>query len=134
MCKLAVHWGAPIIYIINADVKKPPAARFLYEWSQAAWSNGSVDQTFMVMNNVFTKALGGLVARMFCAGGMPMQSLSRKELDAWLDAADTASPRADWSIPALSTALVTRRGFGEGAYSQLLMRLLRRASGRKKRA
>jgi hypothetical protein len=28
---MAEHWGAPVIFVIDPDVKKPPAGRFLFE-------------------------------------------------------------------------------------------------------
>ena len=40
---------------------------------------------------------------------------------------DTSVGQADFELKPLSTALMTQRRFGEGAYGQLLTRLLRRA-------
>jgi hypothetical protein len=125
---LSAHWGAPVIFVIDPDVKNPPAAQFLFEWSRAAWHNGSVDQSYMLMHSTVTQILGRFVCRMFCAGDMPFEALNgESELTKRLDASDTAVGRSGFEIKPLSTALMTQRRFGEGAYGQLLTRLLRRA-------
>ena len=127
---LAEHWGAPVIFIIDPDISKPPAGQFLYEWSRAAWHNGSVDQSYMLMHNTFTRVLGRLVCRMFCAGDMPFEAINGEGvLQTRLDGLNTATGWTDFSVRPLSTALVLKRRFGEGAYGQLLKRLLLR--GRK---
>ena len=126
--ELAEHWGAPIVFIIDPDVKKPPAAQFLFEWSRAAWQNRSVDQSFMLMHNPITQVLGRFVCRMFCAGDMPFEAiLGQKALDERLDALDTAVGREGFTVEPLSTALATKRRFGEGVFGQLISRALRRA-------
>ena len=97
--ELSELWGAPIIFVIEPDVKMPPAAQFLYEWSRAAWQNGSVDQSFMLMHNPVLQLLGRFVCRMFAAGEMPFEAVNgRAEPDKRLDSMDT-SPR-----PSLETA------------------------------
>ncbi|MDP6934235.1 MAG: hypothetical protein QGG40_15020 [Myxococcota bacterium] len=129
--ELAIHWNSPIIFVINPDVKNPPAARFLYEWSQAAHQNGSVDQSFMLMTNVFTHVLGRLVCRGFCSAGMPFDAIAgRPALDAAIDELNTATNWPDWAIVEESTALVVRKGVGEGAYGQLFTRLFNRLRGK----
>ena len=128
--ELAEHWGAPVVFVIDPDVKKPPAAQFLFEWSRAAWNNGSVDQSFMLMHNSFTQVLGRFVCRMFCAGDMPFEAINgRAALDARLDAMDTSVGRAGFTLVPLSSALVVKRRLGEGAFGQLFTRVLRRARG-----
>ncbi len=128
--ELAEHWGGPIVFIIDPDVKKPPAAQFLFEWSQAAFQNGSVDRSYMVMGNPVTQVLGRFVCRMFAAGGMPFVALNgEKNMDAALDALDLDLPVAGWSITDTGTALVVRRNLGEGAYGQLVKRLFARMRG-----
>jgi hypothetical protein len=127
--ELAEHWGAPIIFIIDPDVKKPPAGQFLFEWSRAAWSNGSVDQSFMVMKSPITQVLGRFVCRMFCQGEMPFEAVQGEQaLQARFDTMDTSVGREGFSLQPLSAALVVKRRFGEGAYGQLLSRLFRRAT------
>lgn len=125
--ELAAYWGAPVIFIIDPDVKKPPAGEFLFEWSRAAWHNGSVDQSYMLMHNRLTQLLGRFVCRAFCAGDMPFEAIDREALDARLDATDTSVNQEGFELRPLSTALIPHRRFGEGAYGQLLTRLFRRA-------
>ncbi len=129
--ELSEHWGAPIVYIIDPDVKKPPSASFLYEWSKAAWLNGSVDQSYMVMHNPVTHLLGRFVCRMFCQAGMPFEAiLGERLLSEELDRLDLQIPWDDWSPVVSSTALARHGGFGDGPYGQLVMRLARRITGR----
>ena len=126
--ELSQYWGAPIIFIIDPDVKKPPAGQFLYEWSRAAWHNGSVDRSYMLMHNGVTRFLGRLVCRMFCAGDMPFEAVNgEKELDAQLVKHDTSVGWDGFELKPLSTALMVKRRFGDGAYGQLLMRFFKRA-------
>jgi hypothetical protein len=126
--ELSELWGAPIIFVIEPDVKMPPAAQFLYEWSRAAWQNGSVDQSFMLMHNPVLQLLGRFVCRMFAAGEMPFEALNgRAELDKRLDSMDTSVGREGFELAPLSTALVTKRRIGEGAFGQLFVRAFRRA-------
>ncbi len=125
--ELATAWKAPVIYVIDPDVRKPPAAQFLYEWSRCVWQNGSVDQSYMLMQNMVTQLLGRFVCRAFCAGDMPFESLNGEaELAARLSHLDRSVNREGFELKPLSTALVSRRRIGEGAYGQLLTRLLRR--------
>ena len=128
--ELSAHWGGPIVFIIDPDVRKPPAARFLYEWSRAAYANGSVDQSFMVTHNAFSHMLARLVLRMFAAGGMPFEAIQGEEaLSRRLDELDLALPVEGFTPPRIETALAVRRGLGEGAYGQLVRRLVRRLRG-----
>ena len=126
--EISAHWNAPVIFIIDPDVRKPPATQFLFEWSQAAHQNGSVDQSFMVMHNPVTQLLGRFVCRMFCQAGMSFEAiLGEKNLAARLQQFDTQVNWADWSPrEAPTTALAVRRKLGEGAYGQLLRRLFKR--------
>ncbi len=132
--ELAAHWGGPIVFVIDPDVSKPPAAAFLYEWSRRAFANGSVDQSYMVMSNTVTVALGKLVCRMFVAGGMPIDAVKGDTgLAEKLSHLDLSLPRQGWSLVNESTALVLH-GQGAGApgvYSQLFARALRRLAGRR---
>lgn len=123
--ELAEHWGAPAVFVIDPDLKKPPAARFLYEWSRAAWQNGSVDQSYMLMHNPFSHLLGRFVCRMFCQAGMPFEAVSgRAELDRRLDALELSVGREGFALNQAATALASRR-YGDGPYSQLVVRVAR---------
>jgi|GEM_PF-1329404 len=127
--ELADHWGAPIVFVIDPDVRKPPAAQFLYEWSRRAFHDGSVDRSFMVMGNRVTKALGRLVCRMFVAGGMPIEAVTERELQERLSRLDLSCGRPGFATRPETTALVVRRGFGDTAYGQLFVRAFRRFTG-----
>ena len=125
--EISEHWGAPAIFIIDPDVRKPPAGQFLYEWSQAAWHNGSVDQSYMVMHNALTQVLGRFVCRMFCQAGMPFDAISGdKKMQKILDEANTTVGWENFELRPLSTALVAQRRLGEGAYGQIFARLFGR--------
>jgi len=124
---LSEHWGAPVVFIIDPDVKSPPASQFLFEWSRAAWHNGSVDQSFMLMHNPVTQLLGRFVCRMFCAGDMPFEAIhGQAKMDERLSELDLSVGWKDFKLAPTSTALVLNRRFGEGAYGQLFSRMLRR--------
>jgi hypothetical protein len=124
---ISEHWGAPAIFIIDPDVRKPPAGQFLFEWSQAAWHNGSVDQSYMLMHNAFTQVLGRFVCRMFCQGGMPFDAISgQKRMNEILEQQNTSVGWENFELQPLSTALTTKRRLGEGAYGQIFARLFRR--------
>ena len=129
---LAEQWGSPVIFIIDPDVKKPPAARFLFEWSQAAHQNRSVDFAFMVMSGAFTQILGRFVCRMFCQGGMPFEAIQGEAaMSARLDTMNTAVGWEGFTVEPLSTALVPQRRMGEGMYGQIIARAFRRLKGGK---
>ena len=128
---VAEVWGAPVLFVLEPDVKKPPAVRFLYEWSRAAFENGSVERSWFLMHNPFSRLVGNVVARAFVAGGMPMTALNgRRELDQVLASYDIGCPQPGFSVAPEQTALARPRGLGEGAYGQLLVRLARRARGK----
>jgi hypothetical protein len=125
--ELAEHWQAPILYIIRPDVKKPPAVRFLYEWSQRAFFNGSCDQTFMLTSNVFTQTLSRFVIRSF-TDAMPTSAVQgRWALDQRLNELDLSCGREDFKIKSL--ALVPVGEVQHGAFGQLMRRILGRFSG-----
>ena len=127
---VADHWGAPVLFVLEPDVKKPPPVRFLFEWSQQAFANGSVEQSWFLMHSRFSRFVGKLVCRAFVSGGMPMSALNgRAELDAVLAGLDLSCPQEGFELSASSTALAVQRGFGDGMYGQLLKRFARRARG-----
>jgi len=128
---VAEAWGAPVLFVLEPDVKKPPAVRFLYEWSRTAWENGSVERSWFLMHNPLSRVVGNVVARAFCAGGMPFDAVaSRAELDGVLRRLDLSGGRPDFQLAAPpTTALTSQRRLGEGAYGQLVTRLLRRIRG-----
>ena len=124
--EIAEHWQAPVLYIIRPDVRKPPAVRFLYEWSQTAYFNGSCDQTYMLTSNVFTQTLGRFVVRSF-TDAMPIEAVQgRWALDQKLNDCDLSCGREDFRIKSL--ALVPAGEPQDGAFGQLMSRFLRRFS------
>jgi len=124
--ELAEHWQAPVLYIIRPDVRKPPAVRFLYEWSQTAYFNGSCDQTYMLTSNVFTQTLGRFVVRSF-TDAMPFEAVQgRWALDQKLNSLELSCGREGFRIKSL--ALVPAGEPQHGAFGQLLNRFLRRFS------
>lgn len=127
----ARHWGAPVLFVLQPDVKKPPAVRFLFEWSQACAANGSVERAWFLMGGRISRMVGSVVGRAFTGGGMPFEAVAgRGELDTILDGFDLACPQPGYTPPAeASTALATRRALGDGVYGQLVKRIFRRASG-----
>jgi hypothetical protein len=122
--ELAEHWQAPVLYIIRPDVKKPPAVRFLYEWSQRAFYNGSCDQTFMLTSNVFTQTLARFVTRSF-TDAMPTEPIKgRWLLDQRLNELDLSCGREGFRLKSL--ALVTQHDPQHGAFGQIVRRIIRR--------
>lgn len=127
---VASHWGAPVLFVLEPDVKQPPAVRFLFEWSQQAFANGSVEQSWFLMHSRFSRFVGKVVARAFVSGGMPMTALNgRRELDDVLAGLDLSCPQPAFELAPQSTALAVQRQLGDGMYGQLVKRLLRRAGG-----
>jgi hypothetical protein len=126
----AEQLGAPLIFVLEPDVKKPPPVRFLFEWSKAAYDNGSVERSWFLMRGRLGAFVGNVVCRAFVAGGMPFEALgSRAELDRILDGLDLTCGREGFSVAAPETALAVRAGLGEGMYGQLFKRLVRRVRG-----
>ena len=124
--ELAEHWQAPTIFIIRPDVRKPPAVRFLYQWSQTAFYNGSCDHTFMLTSNLFTQTLSKFVIRSF-TDSMPTEAVQgRWALDQRLNAMDLTCGREGFQLK--SMALVTAGQSRTGAFGQLFRRVLRRVN------
>lgn len=127
----ARRWGAPVLFVLEPDVKKPPAVRFLYEWSQACAANGSVERAWFLMGGRLSRMVGNVVGRAFTAGGMPFEAVAgRAELDAVLADLDLSCPLPGYvPPPAGQTALAVQRGLGDGVYGQLVKRLFRKIGG-----
>jgi len=122
--EVAERWQAPVVFIIRPDVRQPPAIRFLYQWSQTAFYNGSCDRTFMLTSNLFTQTLSRFVIRSF-TDAMPTAAIQgRWALDQRLNEMDLSCGREGFRIQ--SMALVPAGQAQDGAFSQLLRRLVRR--------
>jgi hypothetical protein len=124
--ELASHWQAPICFIINPDVTKPPAVQFLYRWSQESFQNGSVDRSFMLTGNMLSQYMGRFVLKAF-TNDMPFVAVNgRDAMDSCLDELDLSCGRPDFVIRSTSTAMVPFGGGHDGAFQQLFRRLLSR--------
>jgi hypothetical protein len=64
---------------------------------------------------------------MFCAGDMPFEAVNgQAEMDNRLSDLNLSVGWEGFELAPMSTALVSSRRFGEGAYGQLFSRMLRR--------
>ncbi len=123
----ARHWQAPITFVIEPNLAKPPAARFLFEWSRGTHANGSVEQCYMKTSNTLTRWMGRIVLRLFTDGSMPFEAIEGEEaLNRKLDTLDLSCPREGWSAPATDQAMV----LASEAPPTLMRSLLRRAARR----
>lgn len=123
-------WGAPVVFIIDPDLKKPPAGRFLFEWSRTTAANGSVERCFMRTTNRLTRLMGALVLRLFTDGAMPFEAIRGDEaLEKRLDALDLACPQPGFRLTDPSTALVLHRDAPQTLLGSLFSRMVRRATG-----
>ncbi|MFT5431370.1 MAG: hypothetical protein ACI9OJ_002065 [Myxococcota bacterium] len=122
----ARRWGAPAVFIIDPNLKKPPAARFLFEWSRATAASGSVEESFMRTGNRLSQLMGKLVLRMFTDGTMSFRAINGTDaMNAHLDTLDLSCPQPGFVVRD-TEALVLR---GESPPS-LMRSLLRRARRR----
>jgi len=124
----AKAWGAPIVYIIDPNLLKAPAARFLFEWSRTTHAEGTVEQCFMKTSNILTKMMGKIVLRMFTDGSMPFETVSSESaLETRLAQLDLTSPQDGFTMTEPSTALVHAGQHREGLLRNILSRAYRRA-------
>ena len=126
--EMAEHWRAPIIFVIKPDVSKPPAARFLYAWSQEAFHNGSVERTYFLATNTFNRILAQFVARAFTSDMPTIAVNGEGELNQALDTFDLGVDRPEFTLK--SRALVPLGESRQGAFEQLFQRLLKRILSR----
>lgn len=123
----AEAWKAPITFVIEPNLAKPPAARFLFEWSRTTWTTGAVEQCYMKTSNTLTRWMGRIVLHLFTDGSMPFEALEGDDtVQKRLDTLDLSCPRAGYTPPSTSTAMV-RSG---DAPPSLMRSLLRRAAHR----
>lgn len=131
----AQAWGAPIVFVIDPDLSKPPAVRFLFDWSRSSHAIGSVDHCFMKTTNLLTEWMGKVVLRVFTDGSMPFEAVRGEEaLQARLDAMDLRCPREGFALSSASTALALRGSVTVDLVGSILARLARRATGRRRAA
>lgn len=125
----AKAWGAPVVFVIDPNLMKPPAGRFLFEWSRQAHQNRSVEQCAMVTHNRVSQLMGRLVLRLFTDGEMPFQAVQGEPaLQAMLDGLDLSCPRDGFSVVERNTSLVLH-GEQPGLMGSLWGRLVRRVRG-----
>ena len=127
--ELAKIWGAPIVFVIQPNLMKPPAGRFLFEWSRRAFNNNSVDQSYLLGTNTLTKWMGRVVLRVFTDSGMPFEAINGEaELQRRLHATDLTCPRAGFEVVEPNTAMVLHGGGPTTLMGSILSRLRRRVS------
>ncbi len=123
----AREWGAPITFIIEPNLSKPPAARFLFEWSRTTYANGAVEQCYMKTSNTVTRLMGKVVLRLFTDGSMPFEAIEGEEaLQNKINTLDLSCPREGWVAPATGQAMV----LASEAPPSLMRSLFRRAARR----
>ena len=125
----AEAWGAPIIFIIQPDLKQPPAARFLYEWSRTSHAIGSVEQCFMKTGNFITRAIGAFVLKCFTDGSMPFEATDDEaELQQRLGEFDLDCPMEGFELKA-ANAMVRYKQISTSFWGFLLGRVVRNRKG-----
>lgn len=126
----ARSWGAPITFIIEPNLAKPPAARFLFEWSRGVASSGSVERSYMKTSNTLTRFMGRVVLRLFTDGALPFRAIEGEHaVRAKLAAHDLSCPREGYTPPSAGTGMAVYQGPQETLLSNLLSRAARRLTG-----
>jgi hypothetical protein len=121
-------WNAPIVFIIDPNLLKPPAVRFLFEWSRTTHFEGSVEQCFMKTSNPITHLMGKLVLGVFTDGSMPFEAIAGEEkLQDRLNQLDLSTPRPGFSLADPTTALTLAGDAPQGLLSSILSRVFGRA-------
>ena len=124
-------WEAPITFVIEPNLKRPPAVRFLYEWSTTTARVGAVERSFMGVTNTLTRWMGALVLRVFTDGSMPFEAIEGEEaLQRRLDQLDLSCPRPGYTPPTSTQALVRAGDAPPSLLRFLLGRAARRVRGR----
>lgn len=129
----AKAWGAPIVFVIDPNLAKPPAGRFLFEWSRTTFENKSVERSFMCTSNAVSRWMGKIVLRLFSDGSMPFEAIQgRDKLNAHLDTLDLSCPRDGFEVLDPGSAMVLHQGSRPGLMRSLLGRMARRLGGGKR--
>jgi hypothetical protein len=120
-------WGAPVVYVIEPNLAKPPAAKFLFEWSRTTHGNGSVEQCFLKTTNLLTRWMGRVVLKLFTDGSMPFEAIEGESaLQARLNTLDLSCPQEGFEIVDPGSALVLH----SEAPPSMMRSILRRAARR----
>ena len=126
----AERWGAPVIFVIDPNLKKPPAARFLFEWSRSTHASGGVEASFMVTTNTLTQIMGRLVLRVFTDGAMPFSAIQGYDaMNRHLDSLDLSCNRDGFKLKE-TRAMVLQGEAPPTLMRSLLRRARRRLTGR----
>ena len=129
---MARTWGAPVAFIIDPNLMKPPAVRFLFEWSRTTHAMGAVDCAFMKTGNAVSNIMGRLVLRVFTDGAMPFQAIQGEEaLSRRLSAMDLTCPRPGHQVIEPTTAMVRAEDAPPGLLRSIFQRASRRISGKR---
>ncbi len=124
----AEAWGAPIVFVIDPNLLKPPAVRFLFEWSRTTHSQGSVEQCFMKTSSLLTQWMGRIVLRVFTDGSMPFRAVQGDEaMRETLDQLDLAAPQPGFELRGPTTALVPAGQGPQTLLGSIVQRAVRRA-------
>ena len=127
----AEAWGSPIVFIIQPDLKQPPAARFLYEWSRTCHASGSVEQCFMKTSNFITRAIGAFVLKIFTDGSMPFEATDdERALQQILDGLDLRCPQDGFALKQ-ADSMVVYKHLGTSFVGFLVGRMLGRNDTKK---
>ncbi len=127
--ELAKVWGAPVVFIIQPNLLKPPAGRFLFEWSRRAFNNNSVERSYLLGTNTLTKWMGRVVLRVFTDTGMPFNAVNGEaDLQKQLSVLDLRCPQEGFEVLEPSTAMVLHGSGPTTLMGSILSRLRRRLS------
>ena len=123
----AKAWGAPVVFIIDPNLLKPPAVRFLFEWCRTTHAEGSVEQCFMKTSNVMTHLMGKFVLSVFTDGSMPFEAIEGEDaLQARLSRLDLSAPQSGFTMTDPSTALVMAGDAPQGLLRNIFSRMFKR--------
>jgi hypothetical protein len=120
-------WGAPIVYIIDPNLIKPPAVRFLFEWCRTTHAEGSVEQCFMKTSNMLTHLMGRFVLGVFTDGSMPFEAISGEEaLQVRMSQLNLAAPQPGFTLSDPGTALTLAGNAPQGLLKSIFSRMFKR--------
>lgn len=127
----AREWGAPITFIIEPNLAKPPAARFLFEWSRSVAANSAVERSYMKTSNTVSRFMGRLVLRLFTDGTLPFEAIEGQEaVETRLKTHELSCPRAGFKMPEPGTSMVLSGDAAPGLMRSLMRRAANRLRGR----
>lgn len=130
--EMARIWKAPVLFIIDPNLKKPPAVRFLFEWSRKTHAMGAVDRAFMKTGNLVSQVMGKVVLRVFTDGALPFEAIQGEAaVQKRLGELDLSCNREGFRLVEPSTALVRAEDAPPSLLGSIFRRAARRISGRR---